>query len=295
MNYQEFLSCMQTELSNRITSDATLKIQTITKNNGTHYDGLIILQPGSNIAPTIYLTPYYHRYLDGVPLEDIYDDILTSYEEHLPESNFDIEMFTDFARAGTHIVMRLVNAKYNRELLTDVPHIPYHDLAIIFYCLVYADTDNQGSILIHNSHLELWDVTIDEIYQLARQNTPVLLPHLLIPMAEMLRAHPTIDLLDFADIPMYILTNTYKTNGASAILYETLLEQIANRFEKDLIILPSSIHELILVPVDHAQTQDLTYYSQIVCEVNETQLADDEILSDHAYLYQRNSRKLIFD
>lgn len=56
MNYQEFISSMRTELSDRITPGATLKIQTITKNNGTHYDGLIILQPGSNIAPTIYLT-----------------------------------------------------------------------------------------------------------------------------------------------------------------------------------------------------------------------------------------------
>ena len=53
MNYQEFLSNTRTELSARITPGATLKIQTITKNNGTHYDGLIILQPGSNIAPTI--------------------------------------------------------------------------------------------------------------------------------------------------------------------------------------------------------------------------------------------------
>ena len=135
MNYQEFISSMRTELSDRITPGATLKIQTITKNNGTHYDGLIILQPGSNIAPTIYLTPYYHRYLEGVPLEDIYNDILVTYKKHLPESHFDIEMFTDFKRARSHIVMRLVSKKYNKDLLSDIPYIDYCDLAVIFWSM----------------------------------------------------------------------------------------------------------------------------------------------------------------
>lgn len=293
MNYQEFLSSMRTELSTRITPGATLKIQTITKNNGTHYDGLIILQPGSNIAPTIYLTPYYHRYLDGVPLEDIYTDILTTYEQHLPETDFDIEMFTDFDRACSRIVMRLVSKKYNEALLSDIPYITYHDLAIVFYCLVYADSDNQGSILIHNSHIHMWNTSTEALYLLAMQNTPELLPHKLIPMAELLKTHPLAHLLDLNEIPMYILTNLYKTNGASAILYEDLLSRIADNFQQDLIILPSSIHELILIPVDAFDTHELKYYTQVVREVNETQLADDEVLSDHAYFFRRNTKKLI--
>lgn len=293
MNYQEFLSSMRTELSTRISPGATLKIQTITKNNGTHYDGLIILQPGSNIAPTIYLTPYYHRYLDGVPLEDIYTDILATYERHLPETDFDIEMFTDFDRARSRIVMRLVSKKYNEALLSDIPYIAYHDLAVVFYCLVYADSENQGSILIHNSHMHMWNTSTEALYLLAMQNTPELLPHKLIPMAELLKTHPLAHLLDLNEIPMYILTNLYKTNGASAILYEDLLARIADNFQQDLIILPSSIHELILIPVDVFDTHELKYYTQVVREVNETQLADDEVLSDHAYFFRRNTRKLV--
>lgn len=284
---------MRTELSSRITPGATLKIETITKNNGTHYDGLIILQPGSNIAPTIYLTPYYHRYLEGVSLSDIYDDILTTYKKHLPESDFDIEMFTDFQRAKSRIVMRLVSKEYNEDLLRDVPHIFYNDLAVVFYCLIYADSENQGSILIHNSHMNMWHVMVDELYQLAMCNTPALLPYQIIPMSELLKNHPFAHLLNLEDIPMYILTNKYKTNGASAILYEGLLSSIADDFEQDLIVLPSSIHELILVPVDTFNSDELIYYSQVVREVNETQLADDEVLSSHAYFYQRKSSALL--
>ena len=293
MNYQECLSNTRTELSARVTPGATLKIQTITKNNGTHYDGLIILQPGSNIAPTIYLTPYYHRYLDGVPLEDIYNDILTTYERHLPEADFDIEMFTNFNRARSRIVMRLISKEYNQALLADIPHIDYHDLAIVFYCLVYADADNQGSILIHNSHMNMWNTCIDDLYQLAQYNTPKLLPYKFIPMAELLKTHPLAHLLDLEEIPMYILTNIYKTNGASALLYDGLLAQIADQFEQNFIILPSSIHELILIPVDACNTNELEYYTQVVHEVNETQLADDEVLSNHAYFYRRSTKELI--
>lgn len=293
MNYQEFLSGMRTELSTRVTPGATLKIQTITKNNGTHYDGLIILPPDSNIAPTIYLTPYYHRYLEGVPLEDIYNDILSTYELHRPKSDFDIELFTDFKRARSRIVMRLVNKEYNKTLLADVPHVDYHDLTIIFYCLVYADAENQGSILIHNSHLKMWDTDIDELYRLAQNNTPALLPYKLLPMAELLKQHPLAHLLDFEEIPMYILTNIYKTNGASVILYEDMLMQLAKEFDQSFIVLPSSIHEWILIPVDDFCEKELTYYTQVVGEVNETQLADDEILSEHAYYFRKETNELI--
>ena len=293
MNYQEFISSMRTELSDRITPGATLKIQTITKNNGTHYDGLIILQPGSNIAPTIYLTPYYHRYLEGVPLEDIYNDILVTYKKHLPESDFDIEMFTDFKRARSHIVMRLVSKKYNKDLLSDIPYIDYCDLAVIFYCLVYADSDNQGSILIYNSHMHMWNTSVDELHLLAKQNTPSLLPYKLIPMADLLKSHPLVHALDLEEVSMYILTNKYKTNGATVLLYEGMIEALGEYFHMDLIILPSSIHELILMPVENFDPEELQYYTQVVQEVNENQVADDEVLSDHAYFYNRKTHQFI--
>lgn len=293
MNYQQFLSGIRTELSSRVTPGATLKIQTITKNNGTHYDGLIILQPGSNIAPTIYLTPYYHRYLEGVPMEDIYDDILITYRRYLPEADFDIGMFVDFKRACSHIIMRLVNREYNETLLADIPHIDHHDLAIVFYCLVYADSENQGSILIHNSHMCMWNTTTEELYRLARQNTPQLLPHKVIPMKELLKTHPLAHLLDLDEIPMYILTNRYKTNGAAVILYEDLLTQLSDQFEQSIILLPSSIHEWILIPVDEFDPKELGYYSQVVREVNATQVADDEVLSEHAYFYRKDTNELI--
>ena len=120
MNYQEFLTTIKTQLSLRIDADATLDIRRFTKNNGTDLDGLIIFRPNLNISPTIYLNPYYHRYLQGVPMEDIYTDILITYQEHLPSEDIDVSFFTDFSKAKKLVTMRLVNYKQNEKMLQEI-------------------------------------------------------------------------------------------------------------------------------------------------------------------------------
>lgn len=287
MNYQEFLSVVKEQLAARIEKDARLQVKTLPRNNGTSYDGLMILRPGRNISPTIYLTPYYHRYLDGVALEDIFTDILATYQCHLPEQDFDTSLFTDFEKVHSRIIMRLVSYERNQTLLRDVPFFCFQDLAVVFYCLLMADEKNQASILIHNEHLDMWGIDKDTLYHLARQNTPLLLPHCVTPMKDILLHSPFPDMEDLTecDIPMYVVSNCFRTNGATVLLYERLLQDIADQLASNLIILPSSIHEIIILPtMDHS---DLPFYSHMVREVNETQLADEEILSDHAYYYDR--------
>jgi hypothetical protein len=284
MNYQEFLTTVKTQLSLRIDSDVTLDIRSFPRNNGTHYDGLIMLQPSRNVSPTIYLTPYYHRYLEGVCLEDIYDDIIKTYQTHLPGEDFDTSLFTDYSKAASRIVMRLISHKHNEEQLKKVPHFHYHDLAIVFYCMLHADDKNQANILIYNEHLSMWGITEDELYHTARKNTQRLLPSQMISMRSLIPDAP-----DDLDVSLYILSNQYRTNGATVILYDGLLSRIAERFQKDLVILPSSIHETLLLPVDSLDSADMERYAQMIQEVNETQLADEEILSDHAYYYSRST------
>ncbi len=97
MNYQEFLTTIKTQLTNRIDADVKLEIHPVMKNNGRRCDGLVIMQPDVNVSPTIYLQPYYHRYLEGVCLEDIYDDILSAYFSHLPTEDFDTSAFTELS------------------------------------------------------------------------------------------------------------------------------------------------------------------------------------------------------
>ena len=292
MNYQEFLQQIQTKITATLAPGTTLQVQTITKNNGVFYDAFIIVSPGINISPTIYIPPYYHRYLDGLSIDMICEDIITTYKEHLPATNFDTTIFTDYTKAKSKIVMRLVNYERNKNLLQQVPHKRFLDFAIIFYCLLQANEKQQANILIYHHHLNYWNVTTDELYEQALCNTPLLLPHHLENLHTILEEilGQTKDSFSPSNLPMYVLSNFYRTNGATTILYPNLLSRIADSFEQNLVILPSSVHEILIIPTD--ESEDLEHYSHMVREVNETQLADDEVLSDHAYFYSRETRLL---
>ena len=92
------------------------------QNNDTHLDGLTILAPGQNLAPTIYLDYYYGQYERGRSFSDITDDILTAYRENRPKSPVDISFFTDYDKVKSRVTMKLINYERNRELLKQVPY-----------------------------------------------------------------------------------------------------------------------------------------------------------------------------
>lgn len=294
MNYQEFLTSIRAQLALRVADNVTLEIRSFSKNNGTSYDGLVLMRPECNVSPAIYLMPYYHRYLQGIGLEDICNDILATCKLHEPKEDFDTTCFTDFSRAKHQIVMRLVNYEQNRELLKTVPYFRYYDLAVIFYYLLHADSDQQANILIHNHHLALWKITRDDLYTLAKENTPRLLPPQLLPMQSLAGEMPPSHRSRFPAHmpPLYILTNKYRTNGATALLYEGLLQEIAKLLKKDLLILPSSIHELLILGLEDSDREELSSYNHMVQEVNASHLMDEEVLSDHVYCYCRTGQIL---
>ena len=293
MKYNEFLNTVKSEISERLGENHEIHIQSFPKNNGIVYDGLVIFKPKQNISPTIYLNPYYHWYLDGVPMEDIYESIISTYNERNPQKNFDTTEFTDYEKAKPNIIAKLVNYEKNKELLERVPHVKYLDLAVVFQCLVNKAEDGFATILIHNHHLDFWNVDTEQLYRAALVNTENLLSFECENLETLLQEHMQ-DIpsnLPLSECPVYILTNHVKLNGATTILYDGLLKRISDTLNHDLMILPSSLHEVLLIPVD--EPDKINMFTQIVKEVNETQLSDDEILSDHAYYFSRKMKQLL--
>lgn len=292
MKYEEFLHNVEKEIKKRLEPGYEISIQKFPKNNGIEFDGLVIFNPKLNISPTIYLNPYYHWYLDGTLLEDIYDNIMTTYEARMPKEDFDTSFFTEYDNAKDSIIMKVINYENNWGLLQKVPHIKKYDLAIVFQCLVSKQVDGFATILIQNHHLDFWGITKDQLSQDAFRNTPKLLPYELEDMETLLKdcmLHVPSD-IPLEDCPMYVLTNTAKLNGATVLFYDGLMKQLAEEMETDFMVLPSSIHETLLIPVK--DPEQISFYSDMVEQVNETQLSDDEILSDHAYYYSRDKKQL---
>lgn len=162
------------------------------------------------------------------------------------------------------------------------------DFAIV-YCVHYENEEfGSGSILIHNSHLTMWNCTTQDLDRLATENTPRLHP-LSISTMERILAELDCQLDDEApsDMPVYVMSNETKKYGAICIRYKDSLKDLANMLNSDAVILPSSVHEVILLPLrGNGNFKELR---DMVHEVNRTHLSMEEFLSDNIYLYRRDT------
>lgn len=269
--YSEYLEEVREVVESRV--GGSVIIRKVNKNNGLVLDGLTIAQEGVNIAPTIYLNSYFEDYIsEGAAVTA--ERIIAVYEDKKPKESIDVSFFTDIERVRPAIEMKLVNYGMNKVLLEQVPHVRFLDLAVVFIVVLEANREEGvSSILVYNQHLEYWNMEADDLYKIAVKNTAK----------------------DFEITPMFgikksrlsILTNHYKLYGAAGMLYKELLTQYmeANQAEK-IAILPSSIHEVLLMTCD--DHVDIGCLKNMVKEVNATQVEPEEVLSGNVYIYDGN-------
>lgn len=322
MNYNEFLIQVRDGVKELMEKGTCVKVQKILKNNGKEMEALTIIVEGSNVSPTICLEPFYTEYETGKSLGEIIQEIYILYCENEKQLHFDFDIFSEYEHVRDRIVFKLINTKANRKLLRDVPHIPFLDLSIVFYCIFDNEYMGTATAMIHNIHMNMWEVTKEQLYEAAKENTPKLLGCELREMNDLLHEillsdirktvcensdgydheEEVVDADEVAaslmknmetmrqQISMYVLTNKRRVNGAASILYGDLIRDFANILKQDLFIIPSSVHEVILVPAeDTIETQEL---NEMVRSVNATDLKEIDILSDHVYYYSRQTDKI---
>lgn len=279
-------------------SGYSISIQPVTKNNGMHLTGLAIHENIINIAPTIYLESLFEEYQGGMTMEAVCKEVMRLYEQSKAEREFDSRMVTDFNRAKERICFKLVNAERNRELLADIPYISYHDLAVVFYILVSKGHDGTGTILVKNSFMDMWGVDAQTIHSIAMENTQRIFRGRVQTMESVI-AEIMEDMSDAGDsgefydmpaaaddvFPMYVASNCDRLNGASVLMYPKLLRDFAERIGSDFFILPSSVHELIFLP--ETDDVDIEYMKTMVRDINDSEVAENEVLSDNVYFYSR--------
>lgn len=284
MNYEHFLAAISKGMKKHEGKGVRVYVKKILKNNGTSLDGLILIRDGENVSPVIYLKPFYQMMENGMPIETILDRILSYYYQYRHSGLIDPDFFQDFERAKSRLVCRLINYEKNEELLSDIPHVRFLDLAIVFYYLLEDCDLGSGSILIHEEHRKLWGISVEELYACARENTSGLLP------AEVLNMKDFIDLMEEmykieeedVNVSLYVLTNNRKFYGAVHIVYEEVRRKIGEMLKEDYYVLPGSVHECMIVPVSGSMGGADTLQT-MVKEINETQVEEQEILSDSVY------------
>jgi hypothetical protein len=304
MEFTNFKTIVRDEVEKRAGENYRVRVNDVMKNNGLVLSGLTVMEDDSNISPTIYLNNYYEAYENGhVTIISVVNDVMDIYNKNKLKGNVDMKYFLDFEQVKDRIVYKLVNTDKNEELLKDVPHVDFLDLSIVFQCLVIKEEHSTASILIHNAHTKLWGVSVDELYRLARTNTQCLLGYSLKNMNEILGEIIQFDeigeydenamkeLTEKSNVNMYILTNINRIDGAVCIIYPNLLNDLALSIGSGFYVIPSSVHEVIIVPSENTYESD--DIKDMIREINDTQVKLEEILSYSLYYFDNTLRKLI--
>lgn len=204
------------------------------------------------------------------------------------------EATKSFEAAREHIAFRLISKERNEELLKDIPWKPWEDLAIIYYLHFGVMDDKQITTIIHNYQMEKWDLSLDELHELAKENTLKLCPSTIGRLDHMLfgwkEEEEKMCQLDPALPVLYVLSNQTGINGSICMLYDNVLKEFADMLESDLIILPSSVHEVLLLKYDIDVNLEL--FKNMVRCVNEEDVPPEEVLSDSVYIYFREKDQI---
>ena len=310
MNFNDFLELIKEQVQLKLGAEHRVILHHQIKNNDKQLDGVVISTENSTIAPTIYLNQMFEYYNDGYGINEIVDMVIKIYSCSKVEESIDISFFEDYGNIESRVIYRLVNKERNMNFLKDVPYFDFLDLAVYFVVVLEHGKMGMGSVVIKNNHLEGWNITKKDLLCSAYINTPRIMGQKLSPMYEVIKQllydrypkeNSDEDLESFNEFleendnqtdcgfGMYILTNRYKCYGASCMVSMELMEQIAECFESDYYIIPSSIHELILVPDDG---RDMKNIKDMVCAVNQNELDESEILSDSVYIYNKKRKKI---
>ena len=292
MKIEDFGKLVAEEIRLILGSEYSIEYKEVSKNNGVLYHALVIRKEEDNIAPTIYIDGYYESYVNGKEIEEIAGSIINLYEESMPKEKFDASFFTDFSAVCEHLSFKVTNYEKNKDNLTDVPYKKVEDLALVPICLVSDHFMGEGSITIKNSHLRSWEVSFDELWENVWENAEKTLPVRIRTMSETLeQMGNSFEEYMFLPNNIFVVSNTRRMFGAATVFYPGVLENLAEKIGNDFVVLPSSVHEAIVMPVPEDETALFTLVS-IVKEVNRTVICSEDYLSDNVYRYSVEEKRI---
>ena len=272
----------------------SIRTDIFTKNNDTKHYGLIIRRKTENMFPTIYVDDFYKDYIQKkVTLPEIAEQIQQVMNGFASQAERYHNFSLQWSDCQTKITYRVISKERNENLLATIPHIPFLNLAIVFYLVYNVSERGLESICTTEDLRNTWDISTKELLQLAEENTPRLFEPMIETMEGALFKYLGCDSkLEKEEIPpIYICSNEIGINGATVLIYKDFLQNFADKLQANLYIIPSSIHELLVIP--DCGIGPLSYLTDMVRDINRTHVMEEEILSDCAYYYDHVEKRFI--
>ena len=313
MNYNEFKEYVKEHVLDYLPEqyeNANIKIHQAVKNNDVVLDGLTIFNPNGNMSPTIYLNAAYEEYQQGMDIEEVVGKIADAYIEHIEPReeyrfNFDVQEIKNYEVVKDYIYPRVTNFESNTKRLSDIPYTQKEDLAITYHIWANGNEESMGSITINNDLMETYGVDMDTLHEQAMNNLDKISPLKFEPLLDMMIGMMASDFAQDEGISLeeakelirgsipndgpdvYCLSNESRVNGAVYIMREDVQQMVAEKLGGDYYILPSSVHETLILP----KSENMSYQElqAMVQDINSTSVSDEEVLSNGVYQYDAKS------
>ncbi|MBO4450317.1 MAG: hypothetical protein J5777_07000 [Clostridiales bacterium] len=308
LSYEEFQERVMNELIDYLPerySDCQLELHQVPKLNEV-LTGIAIkpkVQGKSFIAPTFYMERLYAQYEESGSFEQTMAEQAVYLEESIKFIPKNI-LSMDFTKVKEKIIFQIVNTAENKEMLERCPHRNFEDLSVVYRAITGISKSGVSGFLITNDIAEAENMTEEELYGYAYENTRRLFPfkseRIEVMMRRLMRKWGADETEIKEAFPgytktpererVYVVTNRHDFFGATALLYNDVIGEVAEKIGTDCYILPSSVHDLIVLSAD-------AYYKQnklanIVKTTNNESVRPSERLSDSVYLYSLNNHSI---
>lgn len=292
MDYNEFLKNLRQDLQEAFAgSGITVKETDVQKMQGESYHGLQFLQDGTNVGLNMDLHNFFAEMKNGVPYHDVMLDVRDAVSEALNRSlsmKVDLQKLENYDAMKQNLSVQLVSTERNREMLSGVPHREIADMSLV-YRFELADTaEGNTSILVTNQMLKGYGITAEQLNQDAMTYAPMQHPLTIRSLESVLFGLPERPPAPDEPPRPYVATTEQTMRGAGVLAYPDFMDRAAEKLGGSFYILPSSIHEVLLMK--EQPDMDVHALMSMVHDVNETQVAPEDRLTDNVYHYDADAR-----
>lgn len=291
MKIQAFGEKIKELVETKTTEHEEVMFKEIVKSNDVIRHAIIIKDVKDQIAPTIYIDNYFMKFKSEEELDEVANEIINSYHKYKINGMMDMDYLCDYEKAKDNIFVKLVNKDKNEKSLNGAIKRDFLDLCAVVYFSFSNISDVRATTTVKKELLNMWNRTEDEVYEKAIYNTKEKLGCTIEDLASYfspLVNSAAFDLektnLDLTHGFMYCMTNMIKHFGASCMMYEDKLNEFSKNIGRDLIVLPSSVHEILIIPAEKNIIEE--EINSIIRQVNESAVDETEVLSDHFYYYE---------
>lgn len=295
MNFEEFKKQLMQDIPEQISSDVKIFVEEneVNKLQNESYQGIVVRKEGDAIGVTLNVSAMYdHMDFNDVPYEEMLSNAVDTVQRGFEQApDIDVANLSNYEAMKEKLVIQVVPTKGNEEMLMNIPHHEMEDMSVVYRLSMGSDENGRATALVTNNLLDSFGITANQLRQDALIYAPINEPAVIQNMADVLKemmGPEMADMIPEDSMPMYVASVPDRIQGAGILAYPEFMEQAQETMGGSFYVLPSSVHECILLP-DNGE-MNRAELEAMVQEVNETQVEPSERLSDKVYHYDSEAK-----